>query len=49
MIAAAVPAYGLWARHIDRLTLIRVQFSIQAPDSRPMILADLDTQNVCAG
>jgi hypothetical protein len=47
MIADAVPAYGLWARHIDRLTLRRVKFSTRAPDGRPMILADLDTKNVC--
>jgi hypothetical protein len=47
MIPDAVPAYGLWARHIDRLTLIRVKFATQAPESRPMILADLDTKNVC--
>jgi hypothetical protein len=49
MIAGAVPAYGLWARHIDGLTLSRVRFAIPGKDARPMILADLDTKNVCIG
>jgi hypothetical protein len=49
MITAAVPAYGLWARHIDGLTLLRVRFFTQGPDARPMIMADLDTKNVCTG
>jgi polygalacturonase len=49
MIADAVPAYGLWARHVDGLTLSRVRFSPRGPDARPMILADLDTKNVCIG
>ncbi len=49
MIQGAVPAYGLWARHIDGLTLRRVRFSRRGQDARPMILADLDTHNVCTG
>jgi hypothetical protein len=49
MIADAVPAYGLWARHIDGLTLLRVRFATRGPDARPMIVADLDAQNVCTG
>jgi polygalacturonase len=49
MIADVVPAYGLWARHIDGLSLQRVSFSTGGPDARPMILADLDTKNVCIG
>lgn len=49
MIADAVPAYGLWARHIDGLTLLRVRFAPRGPDARPMIVADLDTENVCIG
>jgi polygalacturonase len=49
MILDAVPAYGLWARHIDGLTLARVEFAVRGRDTRPMILADLDTQNVCSG
>jgi hypothetical protein len=47
MILDAVPAYGLWARHIDRLTLTRVRFAVRGHDARPMVLADLDTQHVC--
>jgi hypothetical protein len=49
MIADAVPAYGLWARHVDGLTLNRVRFTTLGKDARPMMLADLDTQNVCIG
>ncbi len=49
MIMDAVPAYGLWARHIDGLTLLRVRFSTRSRDVRPMVLADLDTKNVCTG
>jgi polygalacturonase len=47
MIQDAVPAYGLWARHVDGLTLVRVRFKRQGQDPRPMILADLDTHDVC--
>lgn len=47
MIPDGVPAYGLWARHIDGLTLTRVRFMPAGKDARPMILADLDTKNVC--
>ena len=49
MIPDAVPAYGLWARHTDGLTLRRVRFSIQGQDARPMILADLGSHDVCTG
>jgi hypothetical protein len=49
MIMAAVPAYGLWARHIDGLTLVRVRFTRRGQDVRPMIMADLDTRTVCIG
>ncbi len=49
MIMDAVPAYGLWARHIDGLTLTRVRFEVRGHDTRPMVLADLDTQTVCIG
>ena len=47
MIADAVPAYGLWARHINGLTLQRVRFATRGRDGRPMLMADLDTRNVC--
>jgi hypothetical protein len=49
MIMDAVPAYGLWARHIDGLTLTRVRFTVRGHDTRPMVRADLDTHNVCIG
>lgn len=49
MIAGAVPAYGLWARHLDGLTLTRVRFTARGKDVRPMILADRDTHHVCIG
>lgn len=49
MIPDAVPAYGLWACHLDGLTLTRVRFTTVGKDARPMILADLDTKNVCIG
>jgi hypothetical protein len=49
MIMDAVPAYGLWARHIDGLTLVRVRITARGRDVRPMIRADLDTRNVCIG
>ncbi len=47
MIQDVTPAYGLWARHIDRLTLIRVNFTLNGPDPRPMVKATLDANNVC--
>ncbi|HTQ35490.1 MAG TPA: glycosyl hydrolase family 28 protein [Steroidobacteraceae bacterium] len=47
MIAGPVPAYGLWARHVDGLTLQRVKFTTRDREARPMILADLDTRDVC--
>jgi hypothetical protein len=47
MIAGPVPAFGLWARHIDGLTLTRVRFSLRAHDVRPMLRTDQDTHNVC--
>jgi hypothetical protein len=37
MIGAVSPAYGLWTRHLDRLTLIRVAFVPSSHDSRPML------------
>lgn len=49
MIVDAVPAFGLWARHVDGLTLMRVRFTTRAPDARPMVRADLDTHNLCTG
>jgi len=37
MIGALSPAYGLWARHVQRLALIRVAFVPDASDPRPML------------
>ncbi len=47
MFGEAVPAYGLWARHLKTLTLVDVKFPINADDGRPMIKADFDTSGVC--
>ena len=41
------PAYGLWARHIDNLTLIGFKVATTGRDPRPMIVADMDTANLC--
>jgi hypothetical protein len=49
MIKDVAPAYGLWARHIDGLTLTSVRFAVRGHDPRPMVLADLDARNVCIG
>jgi len=49
MIAGPVPAYGLWARHVNGLTLQRVRFNPGGRDPRPMVVADLDTRDVCPG
>lgn len=46
MIGPVAPAYGLWTRHVRRLTLIRVVFIPTGPDPRPMIQT-LDTSGVC--
>lgn len=41
------PAYGLWARHIQGLTLINYKVTTTTPDPRPMIRATLDTADIC--
>jgi len=41
------PAYGLWARHVDGLSLIDVKVRTDAPDSRPFILAKTDVSRLC--
>lgn len=41
------PAYGLWARHVENLSLVNVRFTPDGPDSRPMVLADLDVTGLC--
>jgi len=42
MFAKVMPAYGLWARHVRHLNLLRVRFTGASNDGRPMILADSD-------
>ena len=37
------PAYGLWARHVTRLTMLKVQFVPATPDPRPQFLLKTDT------
>lgn len=39
MFTAAMPAYGLWARDVDHLTLQRVRFSSAGKDARPAVIA----------
>lgn len=46
MIGKLAPAYGLWTRHVRRLTLERVAFVPASPDPRPAIQMD-DTTQVC--
>ncbi len=41
------PAYGLWARHVDGLTLIDFKVRTDAPDPRPFVLAKTDVSRLC--
>ncbi len=43
------PAYGLWARHVENLSLINVRITPDGPDPRPMVLADFDVIGLCEG
>lgn len=47
MIKDTTPAYGLWARHLDRLSLIGFQVTPSGPDPRPMIRTQPDVAGVC--
>jgi hypothetical protein len=47
MFSTVMPAYGLWTRHVRRVTLQRVRFSVAGPDPRPMLLAGLDAEPAC--
>jgi polygalacturonase len=47
MFSTVMPAYGLWTRHVRRLTLQRVRFSVDGPDPRPMLLAGPDADPAC--
>jgi polygalacturonase len=46
-VGGDAPAYGLWARHVSGLTLMKVQVTPATPDPRPQFLTTTDTQNVC--
>jgi polygalacturonase len=35
-----IPAYGLWARHIDGLKLKNITFELDQPDWRPAVIVD---------
>lgn len=47
MFATVMPTYGLWTRHVRRLTLQRVRFTVNGPDPRPMLLAGPDADPPC--
>jgi hypothetical protein len=47
MFGEAVPAYGLWARHLRTLTLIDVKFPVESGDPRPMFKTSFDAAEVC--
>jgi len=40
-----LPAWGLYVRHMDGLTMKNIKFSIKAPDYRPALVFD-DVQNL---
>ena len=44
---ADAPAYGLWARHIERLTIINYKVTPDGPDPRPMFVIKTDVAEVC--
>lgn len=48
MVGWVSPAFGLWTRHIRRLTMIRVNFIASAPDPRPMMLTRQDSTDLCS-
>ncbi len=47
MIKDRTPAYGLWARHVRGLNLVRTVFETSGPDARPMIKTAPDVDSVC--
>ena len=49
MFSKVMPAYGLWARHLHQLTLLRVRFVSAGEEARPMILAGAGTSMTCDG
>ncbi len=47
MIKDRTPAYGLWARHLKGLHLVRTTFVASGPDTRPMVKVGPDVAQVC--
>jgi hypothetical protein len=41
MFSTVMPAYGLWARNVQHLTLQRVRFSVSGKDPRPALIAPM--------
>jgi len=41
------PAYGLWARHVDNLTLVNYRVTPDGNDPRPFLLLKTETSGVC--
>jgi hypothetical protein len=48
MLGHISPAYGLWTRHVQGLTLTDVRFAPSGHDSRPAVLTDMQIPT-CAG
>ena len=44
-LGPSVPAYGLWARHVDGLKLINVRFTLKHNDLRPALVFE-DAKNI---
>lgn len=41
------PAFGLWARHVDNLTLVRYRVTPDGPEPRPFLKLETRTSGVC--
>ncbi len=41
------PAYGLWARHVDNLTLVNYRVTPNVADPRPFLMLKTQTSGVC--
>ncbi|WP_315814651.1 hypothetical protein [Paraflavitalea speifideaquila] len=40
-----IPAWGIWARHVKRLKLKEIRFTLASPDLRPAFIAE-DAQDI---
>ncbi|HMA50935.1 MAG TPA: glycosyl hydrolase family 28 protein [Magnetospirillaceae bacterium] len=49
MVRGPIPAFGLWARHVEGLTLQDVRFVPAGPETRPEVLADFDVKGLVRG